>query len=99
MADVDVFWDPSGFQLDRLGTNKYTRSTDGDTPYVEMAIRMLSIDTPEVHYPGTTNPIRHDEKLKQLAVLLVKSGAMRVGLIDLDHPLQWFVPEVKGVAA
>jgi len=39
------------------------------------------------------------EILKQLAVLLVQSGVKRVGLIDLDHPLQWFVPEVKGVAA
>jgi len=37
--------------------------------------------------------------LKELAVLLVKSGVMRVGLIDLDHPLQWFVPEVKEIAA
>jgi len=37
--------------------------------------------------------------LKQLAVLLVRSGVKRVGLIDLDHPLQWFVPEVKSVAA
>lgn len=67
MSDVNVFWDPAGFQLDRLGTNKYIRSTDGDTPYVEMAIRMLSIDTPEVHYPGRTNPARHDDKLAQLA--------------------------------
>ena len=39
------------------------------------------------------------ETLKTLAVLLVRSGVMRVGLIDVDHPLQWFVPEVKGVAA
>ena len=39
------------------------------------------------------------EKLKQLAVLLVKSGIKSVGLIDLDHPLQWYVPEEKGVAA
>ena len=39
------------------------------------------------------------ETLKELAVLLVKSGAMCVGLIDLDHPLQWFVPDVKRVAA
>ena len=39
------------------------------------------------------------EKLKYLAVLLVKSGVKSVGLIDLDHPLQWYVPEEKGVAA
>jgi len=39
------------------------------------------------------------ETLKELAVLLVKSGAKSVGLIDIEHPLQWFVPEVEGVAA
>ncbi len=39
------------------------------------------------------------EKLKELAVLLVKSGVKSVGLIDAEHPLQWYVPEVKGVAA
>jgi len=37
--------------------------------------------------------------LKELAVLLVKSGVKSVGLIDVDHPLQWFVPEVKEIAA
>jgi len=39
------------------------------------------------------------ETLKALAVLLVKSGVKSVGLIDAKHPLQWFVPEVKGVTA
>jgi len=35
------------------------------------------------------------EILKKLAVLLVQSGVKSVGLIDREHPLQWFVPEVK----
>ena len=35
------------------------------------------------------------EKLKELSVILVKSGVKNVGLIDVDHPLQWFVPEAK----
>ena len=39
------------------------------------------------------------ETLKDLAVLLVKSGVKNVGLIDVEHPLEWFVPEVEGVAA
>ena len=39
------------------------------------------------------------ETLKTLAVLLVKSGVKRVGLIDVDHPLWWFVSVVKGEAA
>lgn len=67
MAPVQVFWDPKGFELDSLGTKKYIRATDGDTPYVSISIRMLSIDTPEVHYPGNQHPSKHDAKLKQLA--------------------------------
>ncbi len=67
MAQVKIFWDPNGFELDSLGTKEYLRATDGDTPYVSMSIRMLSIDTPEVHYPGNQKPSKQDEKLAQLA--------------------------------
>ncbi len=67
MAAVKFFWDPTGFELDALGTKKFERITDGDTPYISLSIRMLNIDTPEVHYPGTTDPAKHDAALKQLA--------------------------------
>lgn len=67
MSKVKIFWDPNGFELDSLGTKEYLRATDGDTPYVSMSIRMLSIDTPEVHYPGNQKPSKQDEKLAQLA--------------------------------
>jgi endonuclease YncB( thermonuclease family) len=62
MTNVKIFWDPKGSELDALGTKKYLRATDGDTPYVSMSIRMLSIDTPEVHYPGNQKPSKQDEK-------------------------------------
>jgi len=67
MAEVQIFWDPQGFELDSLGRKRYLRATDGDTPYVSVAIRMLSIDTPELHYPGNRDPSRQDGPLKQLA--------------------------------
>ena len=67
MSEIKIFWDPSGLELDSLGTTKYLRVTDGDTPYVSISIRMLSIDTPEVHYPGNQKPSRQDESLAQLA--------------------------------
>lgn len=70
MADVKLFWDPEGRELNSLGTNKFLRITDGDTPYISTAIRMLSIDTPEVHYPGGTNPAKHDEKFQELLAWL-----------------------------
>ncbi len=49
-----------------LDAYKLTRITDGDTPFVEMPIRILSIDTPEVHYPGTSKPSAHDAALFEL---------------------------------
>jgi len=67
MSKVRIFWDPKGFELDSLGKKKLLRITDGDTPYISISIRMLSIDTPEVHYPGNQDPSKHDDKLKELA--------------------------------
>jgi endonuclease YncB( thermonuclease family) len=73
---VQIFWDPSGFELDSLGSTKINGPpTDGDTPYIRTAIRMLSIDTPEVHYPGNSNPSNHDAKLAELATWLRAGSA------------------------
>jgi endonuclease YncB( thermonuclease family) len=66
MATVKIFWDPRGLELDSLGKKEYLRITDGDTPYVSLSVRMLSIDTPETHYPGNQKPSKHDAKLAQL---------------------------------
>lgn len=67
MSTVKLYWDPEGQQLNSLGGNAFLRITDGDTPFVSMPIRMLSIDTPEVHYPGNTSPDKHDARFQQLA--------------------------------
>ncbi|NTV07080.1 MAG: thermonuclease family protein [Chlorobium limicola] len=67
MGKIGIFWDPKGFALDSLGSKQFIRATDGDTPYVSMSIRMLSIDTPEVHYPGTTKPSKQDKPFVELA--------------------------------
>lgn len=67
MSKVSIFWDPQGLELDALGDKEYLRATDGDTPSISVSIRMLSIDTPEVHYPGTQKPSKQDANLKQLA--------------------------------
>jgi hypothetical protein len=39
--------------------------------------------------------ISNYEALKRLAVLLVQSGSAEVGLIDPDHSLQWYIPDIK----
>lgn len=67
MSTVKLYWDPEGQQLNALGGNTFLRITDGDTPFVSTPIRMLSIDTPEVHYPGNTSPDKHDARFQQLA--------------------------------
>jgi endonuclease YncB( thermonuclease family) len=87
MSQVKIFWDPKGFELDALGTKKYLKATDGDTPYVSIPIRMLSIDTPEVHYPGNQKPSKHDAKLAQLADWIQAGGApVSSGLAEHLHP-------------
>lgn len=78
MSNVKIFWDPKVSELDALGTKKYLRATDGDTPYVSMSIRMLSIDTPEVHYPRNQKPSKQDENLAQLADW-IQAGEAPVG--------------------
>ena len=67
MAGLKIFWQPNGFTLDSIGTQRYLRHSDGDTPVISVSIRMLSIDTPEIHYPGTTAPSKHDARLAELA--------------------------------
>lgn len=74
-AKVAIFWDPEGFELDSLGSKEILAMTDGDTPTISMNVRMLSVDTPEVHYPGNTNPVRHDEPLKRLGEWLQQGKA------------------------
>ncbi|MCX9073340.1 MAG: thermonuclease family protein [Candidatus Methanoperedens sp.] len=87
MKKVKLFWDPEGFELDSLGNKKLLRITDGDTPFVSMSIRMLSIDAPEMHYPGRQHPSKSDAKLKELADWL-KSGKAPVdsGLAAYLYP-------------
>ena len=73
MSSVKIFWDPSGLTIDKVGPKKYSRITDGDTPFVTVSVRMLSIDAPEVHYRG--KPSKHDASLKQLAEWIEKGHA------------------------
>ena len=67
METINLFWNPDGFELDTLGRKTYNGPpADGDTPYVRMAIRMLSIDTPETIYPTIGKPSNSDDRLKEL---------------------------------
>ena len=67
MSDVKIFWDSEGREVDTIGKKKLLKISDGDTPHVSMSVRMLSIDTPEVHYPSNRKPSGQDANLPQLA--------------------------------
>ncbi len=75
MSDVKIFWDPDGFELNTIGDKTYLRTTDGDTPSVSASIRMLSIDAPEVHYPGNQSPSSQDKNLAQLGKWINEGAA------------------------
>ncbi|UCH79089.1 MAG: thermonuclease family protein [Candidatus Coatesbacteria bacterium] len=84
MSKVQIFWDPKGLELDSIGTSRYWNHTDGDTTSVITNIRMLSIDTPELHYEG--HPHNHDGKLKQLADWIYEGHLpLSVGLSEHLH--------------
>jgi len=87
MSKVEIFWDPKGFELDSIGANRFERASDGDTPYVSIAIRMLSIDTPELHYPGNAKPSNQNEKLAMLAEWMQEGRApITDDLASILHP-------------
>lgn len=75
MVQVKIFWDPTSLTVDSLGKKRYERATDGDTPYIIMSIRMLSMDTPEVHYPGIQKPSKQDANFAQLAIWIQEGKA------------------------
>ena len=89
MSKVAIFWDPNGIELDSLGSKQFLRATDGDTPYVAMSIRMLSIDTPELHYPANQKPSKMDDKLAELAEWL-RQGKSQVD----DHLAAYLYPKL-----
>lgn len=87
MPEVNIFWDPQGITLDSLGSQRFLHATDGDTPYISVSIRMLSVDAPEVHYPGTRRPSKADEELAQLADWMAAGHApIDDGLAAYLHP-------------
>ena len=76
MGDVQIYYDPLGFEVDKIG--KKTKSgvpADGDTPYIRMPIRMLGIDTPETNYPGVGSPANSDARLQELATWIQQGDA------------------------
>lgn len=91
MPAVRIFWDPEGREVDSLGDKNFLDLTDGDTPSIGLSVRMLSIDAPEVHYPGNTKPSHHDKLLTRLG------GFLKTGKAPVDDGLaEYLYPKVSG---
>ncbi len=87
MTPVKIFWDPEGLAVDSLGTKKFLETSDGDTPYVKMSIRMLTIDTAEVHYPENKKPSKQDTPFFELAQWIKdKKAPISTGLGEYLYP-------------
>ncbi|WP_109524589.1 MULTISPECIES: thermonuclease family protein [Nocardia] len=70
MADpIEVLWSPAGVTVPSRGAKPLVESdtSDGDSPKLAIAIRMLSIDTPETTADTPAGAARVDEKFAQLA--------------------------------
>ncbi|MDJ0821680.1 MAG: thermonuclease family protein [Paracoccaceae bacterium] len=83
---IQILWRPAGFNLDALGTSKLVDVTDGDTPNIRMAIRMLSVDTPETTAGSEGGAERVDDKFTELAQW-IEDGKAPVTQAFADHIL------------
>jgi len=83
---------PIAYEPERLALGdqpKFVSATDGDTPTIQVPIRMLGMDAPELHYGGANegNPGKFDIEIEAFAT---RSGA------DLDSELLAFLaPRLK----
>lgn len=67
---LKVLWQPAGIELDSLGEKRFSRTadrsddiSDGDSPNIRMAIRMLSIDAPETGVTKTRQGLTKDDMI------------------------------------
>jgi endonuclease YncB( thermonuclease family)/WD40 repeat protein len=75
----------------KMGDYSYARITDADTPYIESAIRMLSIDAPEVHYPAKPT-YEYDAELELLGKKLESHDVYP----EMDDGLRnYLIPRLK----
>ncbi|MFE0191607.1 nuclease [Streptomyces sp. NPDC059008] len=87
---VEILWTPAGISLPSLGSRALAHVHDGDTPYVEMPIRMLSVDTPETTADTAEGAKKVDEKFKQLAAWI------RDGIAPISDDLaEFLLPKIE----
>jgi endonuclease YncB( thermonuclease family) len=70
---IKIHFEP---EIVKRGKTRFERVEDGDTLFIKEGIRMLGIDTPEIHFPGTAKPSNHDASLNAMADKLTNMGVI-----------------------
>ena len=78
---------------------KFVSATDGDTPTIQLPIRMLGVDAPELHYAGATqiNPGKFDKDLEKF--LTGKGKQLDAGLRAYLKPRLKAKPSTRHIVA
>jgi endonuclease YncB( thermonuclease family) len=78
---------------------KLISATDGDTPTIQVPIRMLGMDAPELHYAGATeaNPGKYDKAMEKFAK--GKGKNLDPGLLKYLKPKLKAEPSTRHIAA
>lgn len=78
---------------------KFISATDGDTPTVQVPIRMLGIDAPELHYAGATeeNPGKFDKEMETFVT--GKGKHLDAGLLQYLRPRLKAKPSTRHIRA
>lgn len=74
-GQLGVYWTPAGVNIPDIGTKALVDVTDGDTPVIQMPIRMLSVDTPEVTARSEQGAAKVDQKFSELARWIAEGRA------------------------
>jgi len=64
MAQVKIFWDPTGLTVDSLGKKRFLRAIDGDTPSISVSIRNR-VESKESATNGALPKLSINETTKQ----------------------------------
>ena len=77
----------------------FVSSTDGDTPTIQLPIRMLGMDAPELHYAGATekNPGKFDKDMERF--LTGKGKHLDAGLLAYLKPRLKNKPSTRHITA
>lgn len=93
---------PIHYEPERLALGdkpKFISATDGDTPTIQIPIRMLGMDAPELHFAGATekSPGKYDKEMEKFVT--GKGKNLDPGLLKYLKPKLKAKPSTRQIAA